>query len=192
MVMKTFDDWAVYADTVKENVSALDVGHALGLDIRKGRCKCPIHNGSDYNCSLSKTKPFYHCFVCGAKGDVIGLVRAIMDMPFPDALRWFNSTFNLQMDIDSSKDEKRLKKAKNALKRKAEQRRFTEHIEKLDYDLYLAVCTAYDRFEKQRDDNRPKRYSEDWNKPFAESFELLPELKENMEYFAIQSTVIKT
>ena len=190
--MKSRDEWAVYADMVKENVSALDVGHALGLDIRKGRCKCPIHNGSDYNCSLSKTKPFYHCFVCGAKGDVIGLVRAIMDMPFPDAIRWFNSTFNLGMDIDSSKDEKRLKKAKNALKRKAEQRRFSEHIEKLDYDLYLAVCTAYNRLEKQRDVNRPKRYSEDWNQPFAEAVELLPELKKYMEYFAIQSTVIRS
>lgn len=190
--MKNFDDWSVYADVVKENVSALEVGHVLGLDIRKGRCKCPIHNGSDYNCSLSETKPLYHCFVCGAKGDVIGLVRTVMGMSFPDVIRWFNSTFNLGMDINAHKDDKRLKSAKNALKCKAEQRRFREHIEKLNYDLYLAVCTAYDRLEKQRDENRPKRYSEDWNKPFTESVELLPELKDYMEYFAIQSTVIRT
>ena len=191
--MKTFDDWAVYADTVKENVSALDVGHALGLDIRKGRCKCPIHGGHDYNCVLYTGNRGFVCHVCKAGGDVIKLVmQTIPGMSFPDAIRWFNSTFDLGMDIDSSKDENRLKKAKNALKRKAEQRRFSEHIEKLDYDLYLAVCTAYNRLEKQRDANRPKRYSEDWNQPFAEAVELLPELKEYMEYFAIQSTVIRS
>ena len=58
--------------------------------------------------------------------------------------------------------------------------------------MYLAVCTAYERMEEQRDLNRPRRYSEDWNDQFAEAVEILPEVRSAMEYFAMESTVIRT
>lgn len=182
---------AVCADIVKENVSALETGKAMGLDIRKGRCKCPIHNGGDYNCSLSRTKSFFHCFSCGAKGDSIELIRHCYGLSFADALRWFNDTFNLGMNIDSPVDEKRLKQAKNRLKRKADTRAFRERIEKLDFDMYLAVCSALNRLESERDANRPQRYSDDWNSTFCDAVAMIPELKEYREYFAIQSTTAR-
>lgn len=190
--MKSHDRTAVFTDIVKSSVTGAETGKALGLDIRKGRCRCPVHNGDGFNCSLSRTKPFFHCFVCGAKGDVFDLVRAVTDMPFPDILTWFNDTFRLGMDIDSPVDEKRLKTAKNRLKRKAEERRFRERIEQLDFDMYLAACTAHDRMEEQRDLNRPRLYSEDWNDQFAVAVEILPEVRSAMEYFAMESTVIRT
>lgn len=190
--MKNHDKWTVYADVVKSNISAAETGKALGLEIRKNRCRCPIHNGDDFNCSLSKSKPLFHCFVCGAKGDVFHLVQAVAGMPFIDALRWFNGTFNLGMDVDSSVDEKRLKKAKNAINRKRERQRFAEHLDRLNFDMYLAVMGAIFRLEEQRDQNRPRRYSDDWNDQFAEAVEMLPELKEYMTYFAIESTVVKS
>ena len=58
--------------------------------------------------------------------------------------------------------------------------------------MYLAVCTAYERMEEQRDLNRPRRDSEDWNDQFAEAVEILPEVRSAMEYFAMESTVIRT
>ena len=138
--MKSKDEWAVYADPVQENVSALDVGRALGLEIRRGRCKCPIHGGHDYNCVLYPGNRGFACHVCKTGGDVIQLVRKIIPgMTFPDALRWFNAMFNLGMDIDSYQTEERLKKAKNALKRKRERARFIEHIDQINYDNPVAM-----------------------------------------------------
>lgn len=192
MKKKTKDEWAVYADTVKENVSALDVGRALGLEIRRGRCKCPIHGGHDYNCVLYPGNRGFACHVCKAGGDVIQLVRkTIPGMTFPDALRWFNAMFNLGMDIDSYQTEERLKKAKNALKRKRERARFIEHIDQINYDIYLKVLDEAIRLQELRDESRPHRYSEEWSRQFCECIELIPEIEEYLTYFAIESTVAK-
>lgn len=189
----TKDALSVMAETVKENVSALDVGAALGLEIRHGRCKCPIHNGGDFNCVLYKGRRGFYCHTCKAGGDVIRLVRETIgtDMPFTDLLRWFNGTFSLGLDIDSKPDKKRFKSAKNALKRKADERRFRERMERADFDMYLAIGTALDRMEKQRDDNRPRRYSDEWNTGFCDAVGVIPEIKKYLDYFAIQSTVVR-
>ena len=190
--MKSKDEWAIYADTVKENVSALDVGRALGLEIRRNRCKCPIHGGHDYNCVLYPGNRGFACHVCKTGGDVIQLVRkTIPGMTFPDALRWFNTMFNLGMNIDSCETEERLKTAKNALKRKREKLQFAERLDRLNYEMYLAVMQAALRLEQQRDENRPRRYTEEWSKSFCEAVELIPEVKEYINYFAMETTVVK-
>jgi len=185
-------DLSVYADMIKESISARDVGKALGLEIRHGRCKCPVHGGHDFNCVLYAGSRGFYCHVCKTGGDVIKLVQQSMNgMQFPDVIRWFNSTFNLGMNIDSSEDETRLKSAKKRLKRKAEQHAFLDRIEKLDFDMLLAIQTALERMEQQRDDNRPRRYSEEWNKAFCNAVEVIPELQEALTHFTIESTVIK-
>ena len=187
--MRNRDQLAVCADYVKENISAIDVGHALGLDIRRGRCKCPIHNGSDYNCALYPGNRGYKCFSCGSVGDVIKLVRSSNPgMTFPDSLRWFNSTFGLGMNIDSPVDEKRLKSAKNSLKRKRDEQAFQERVNKAHYNMYLAVLSLEMRLEEQRDSNRPLRYGDEWNKDFCDAVRLLPEVREYADYFLIKCT----
>lgn len=187
------DQLAICADIVKENVSALDAGRALGLEIRHGRCKCPIHGGHDYNCVLYPGNRGYVCHVCKSGGDVIKLVqRSIPDMSFVDALRWFNGTFGLGMDIDSPIDKKRLKQAKNDLKRKAEERAFQERLERIDFDMCLATDTVLARLEQQRDENRPRRYGEEWNDKFVEAVKLIPEVREMVEYFLMKCTKVKT
>ena len=187
------DQLAVCADIVKENVSALDAGRALGLEIRHGRCKCPIHGGHDYNCVLYPGNRGYFCHVCKASGDSIELVKQTMQgMSFPDVLRWLDSTFNLGLNIDSPVDKKRLKQAKNGLKRKAEERAYQEWLERVDFDMYLAADKALESLEQQRDENRPRRYGEDWNEKFAEAVRLIPEVREMVDYFLMKCTKVKT
>ena len=183
------DQLAVCADIVNENVSAFETGKAMGLDIRKGRCRCPIHNGGDYNCSLSRTTSLFHCFSCGAKGDSIRLIRHCYGLSFVDTLRWFNDTFRLGMDIDTPTDNKRLNQAKKRLKRKADDRAFRERVEQIDFDLLLQMDAVLARLEEQRDRNRPRRYSDDWNQEFCDAVRLIPEVKQCIDYFQMQSTV---
>ena len=53
-------------------------------------------------------KGFYHCFGCGASGDVISLVQALFNLPFRDACAKLNEDFSLGLDIGKhlSKSEK--------------------------------------------------------------------------------------
>ena len=42
----------IAAQTIKDSVSALEAGEAMGLEVRHGRCQCPLHGGQDFNCVL--------------------------------------------------------------------------------------------------------------------------------------------
>ena len=190
--MRNRDQLSVMADIVIENVSAQDVAAAMGWEIRHGRCRCPIHSGGDFNCVMYKGNRGFYCHVCKTGGSVLKLVLSVMpNLSFPDILRWFDSTFNLNLNIDRPMDNRRLKSAKNSLKRKREDRAFRDRVDRLNFDMYLSVCSVLNRLEDQRDQNRPRRYGEEWNDQFCNAVRLIPEVTDAIEYFAIQSTAVK-
>lgn len=53
---------------------------------RAGRAPCPLHGGEHPNLSVQDGKGF-HCFVCDAKGDGVGLVAALTNRDRLDVLR---------------------------------------------------------------------------------------------------------
>lgn len=68
------------------------------LEIRHHRCACPIHIGEDFNFSM--TDHGYKCFVCGASGDVIALVKEICELSTrADAMKKINLDFNLRLPL---------------------------------------------------------------------------------------------
>ena len=92
------------AQTIKDSVSALDTGQAMGLEIRRGRCKCPFHNGKDFNCVLYRGNRGWFCHVCKAGGDVISFAQQYYSMSFKDSIAWFNDTFHLGLDLEGKRD----------------------------------------------------------------------------------------
>jgi DNA primase len=48
---------------------------------------CPFHNEKTASFSVHATRQFYHCFGCGASGDVFSFVQKIENITFPEALR---------------------------------------------------------------------------------------------------------
>jgi DNA primase len=47
---------------------------------------CPFHNEKTPSFTLNEDKGFYHCFGCGAHGDVIGFVMQTEGLSFPEAV----------------------------------------------------------------------------------------------------------
>ena len=47
---------------------------------------CPFHNEKTPSFSVSSDKQFFHCFGCGAGGDVISFVMKIENLDFQDAV----------------------------------------------------------------------------------------------------------
>ena len=190
--MRNRDELSVMADIITENVSAQDVAAAMGWEVRHGRCRCPIHNGGDFNCVMYKGNRGFYCHVCKTGGSVLKLAQSVMpNLSFPDILRWFDSTFSLNLNIDRPMDKRRLKSAKNSLKRKREDRAFRDRVERMDFDMYCLLGVVLNRLEQQRDQNRPRRYGEEWNDQFCDAVRLIPEVTDAIEYFAIQSTAVR-
>ena len=48
---------------------------------------CPFHQEKSPSFKVHATKQFFHCFGCGASGDVIKFVQRIENISFPEALR---------------------------------------------------------------------------------------------------------
>jgi len=42
----------IAAQTIKDTISARNLGQAICIPLRNGRCQCPFHGGKDYNCVL--------------------------------------------------------------------------------------------------------------------------------------------
>jgi len=48
---------------------------------------CPFHQEKTPSFSVHATRQFYHCFGCGASGDVFGFVQKVENITFPEAVR---------------------------------------------------------------------------------------------------------
>ena len=85
------------AEAIRNNVSALEVAKALGLNVdRHGRCSCPFHHGTDRNMKVWGANRGYYCFVCHKGGDCISLVQGVVpECSYLDAMWWVNDTFGL-------------------------------------------------------------------------------------------------
>lgn len=109
------NDLSYAVDAIRQSVSAVDAGTALGLNPdRYGRCACPIHGGKNRNFKLYAGERGFHCFVCGASGDVIKLVRDVNRCSFPEALGWLNSEFALGLDLNHEPDRNAREAARKA------------------------------------------------------------------------------
>lgn len=96
----------------------------------KGMCCCPIHNESHPSCKVYPNNSF-HCFACGANGDVIGLVKSLYSINYREALDKIAKDFGIS-EIISEEERRAIEK-----KQKAEQ-------EKRNYELrQKAIVRTY-------------------------------------------------
>ena len=73
---------------VKESLDIIDVAQHYGVHIVKGnKAHCPFHNDRTPSLSFYEGNRKYHCFSCGAHGDVIDLVQRLLNISSKDALQ---------------------------------------------------------------------------------------------------------
>ena len=71
---------------------------------RKGREHsglCPFHNEKTPSFTVSDEKNFFHCFGCGAHGDVIGYVMRTENLSFPEALERLADEAGIPVPVSS-------------------------------------------------------------------------------------------
>jgi DNA primase len=58
---------------------------------------CPFHGEKTPSFSVHATRQFYHCFGCGASGDVFSFVQKIENITFPEAVRHVALKLNIPL-----------------------------------------------------------------------------------------------
>lgn len=124
------DDLQRFIDELRARVSIADVVGAKVKLTKKGReyqGLCPFHNEKTPSFTVNESKGFYHCFGCGAHGDIIKFEMEANGLPFIDALQKLAHQAGLQMPQLSAKDKKE------------------EDERKSLYEIMETACTFFER-----------------------------------------------
>src|ERR1700744_4486935 len=75
-----------FLDEIRARVPLAEVIQRRTRLVKRGReysGLCPFHNEKSPSFTVNEDKGFFHCFGCGAHGDVIGFVMRIENLGFP-------------------------------------------------------------------------------------------------------------
>ena len=73
---------------------------------------CPFHSEKTPSFSVHVTRQFFHCFGCGASGDVFSFVQKIENITFPEAVRAVAQKLNIPLPKTSYSSPSEAKEAK--------------------------------------------------------------------------------
>ena len=102
-----------FLDEIRARLSLVDyVGKFVKLH-RKGRefwACCPFHREKTPSFSVSDERGYYHCFGCGAHGDIIRFVQEYEKLSFPETVERLAALAGLELPKGSPKEREEAKK----------------------------------------------------------------------------------
>ena len=72
---------------------------------------CPFHNEKTPSFTVNEEKGFFHCFGCGAHGDVIGFVMRADNLSFPEVVERLAEEAGLEVPVSSPEERRRAQEA---------------------------------------------------------------------------------
>ena len=100
-------DLQKFIEELRAKVSIVDVVGTKVKLVRRGReyqACCPFHNEKTPSFTVNEAKGFYHCFGCGAHGDIIKFEMEANGLPFIDALKKLADKAGIEMPKLSHED----------------------------------------------------------------------------------------
>lgn len=94
------DDLQKFLDELRNRVSISElIGEKVKLT-KRGReylGLCPFHQEKTPSFTINESKGFYHCFGCGAHGDIVKFLMDLEGLPFIEAVRKLASRCGLEL-----------------------------------------------------------------------------------------------
>ncbi len=93
-------DLQKFCDELRAKISIVDVVGAKVKLVRKGReyqACCPFHNEKTPSFTVNEAKGFYHCFGCGAHGDIIKFEMEANGLTFIEAVEKLAHKVGMQL-----------------------------------------------------------------------------------------------
>ena len=154
-------------EAVKQTVTTRQAAENYGIDVnRAGKAQCPFHN--DRTPSMKVDKRF-HCFGCGADGDVIDFTAKLYGLDAKSAAEKLAADFQISYTHHKKKDAKKIpvqEKAEKQMYRNLEARCFQV------LSNYLHLLRNWEQ------SYAPNPEYETWHPLFAEALQK----KEHIEY----------
>lgn len=147
-------------EAVKQSVTTRQAAEAYGFKVnRAGMMVCPFHN--DRNPSMKVDRRF-HCFGCGADGDVIDFTARLFGIGVKEAAMKLAEDFSIIYDSRGRASPKESIRARLAQIKDSRQE---------ERDCYLALCDYLHSLHEWKETYAPKPEDSQWHPLFVEALQ---------------------
>lgn len=154
-------------EAVKQSVTTRQAAAAYGLLVnRAGKINCPFHN--DRTPSMKVDRRF-HCFGCGADGDVIDFTAKLYGLDAKSAAEKLAADFQIPYEQSSRKE-----LVKRPVKEKSEEQMYRE----LEAKCFRVLSDYFHRLRHWERAYAPNPEDENWHPLFVEALQK----KDHIEY----------
>lgn len=143
-------------ETVKGAVTTREAAGMYGIEVkRNGMAVCPFHD--DHNPSMKVDKRF-HCFGCGADGDVIDFTSRLYNLSPKEAAEKLAQDFGLVYDSHAPVK-------KQYIRQKTDAQIWKEK----EHHCFLVLADYFHRLREWETEYAPSAQDEEWNDLFVEA-----------------------
>jgi len=161
-------------EVVKQSVSTREAVAFYGIEVkRNGMACCPFHD--DKNPSM-KVDQRFHCFGCGADGDVIDFTAKLFDLSPKEAAEKLAQDFGLIYDSQAPP-------RKRYVRQKIEAQKFREDRQR----CYRVLSDYYYLLKKWEADNSPRTAEEEPHPRFVEAIQKKTYVEYLLDLFLYES-----
>ena len=154
-------------DAVKQSVTTRQAAEMYGLKVhRNNMVSCPFHNDKTPSMKVDNR---FHCFGCGADGDVIDFVSRLYGISSLEAAQKIASDFGIFYDNKLVKA-----KPKKVVRKKSNAQIYTEAEQR----CFRVLSDYYHLLKKWEHDYAPNKEDEIWHPLFVEALQE----KSHLEY----------
>lgn len=154
-------------DAVKQSVTTRQAAEMYGLKIsRNNMASCPFHNDKTPSMKVDRR---FHCFGCGADGDVIDFVSRLYGISSLEAAQKAASDFGISYDRKNKKEA-----SKKAVRKKSDAQIYAE----AEQSCFRVLSDYYHLLRKWEKDYVPSMEDEMWHPLFVEALQK----KSHLEY----------
>ena len=150
-------------ETVKSSVTTRQAAEYYGIKVdRSGKACCIFHN--DRHPSM-KVDERYHCFSCGADGDVIDFAARLFGIGLREAAQRLAADFNITYEQQHTGN--KISEAKRARPRRSLMQRLKTYQD----ENYRILCSYYHLLRQWDAEYAPKPEDEDWHPLYLEAIQ---------------------
>ena len=161
-------------EAVKQSVSTREAAAFYGIEVkRNGMACCPFHD--DKNPSM-KVDQRFHCFGCGADGDVIDFTAKLFDLSPKEAAEKLAQDFGLIYDSQAPP-------RRRYVRQKTEAQKFREDRQR----CYRVLSDYYYLLKKWEADNSPRTPEEEPHPRFVEAIQKKAYVEYLLDLFLYES-----
>ena len=161
-------------EAVKQSVSTREAAAFYGIEVkRNGMACCPFHD--DKNPSM-KVDQRFHCFGCGADGDVIDLTAQLYNLSLKEAAEKLAQDFGLIYDSQAPP-------RRRYVRQKTEAQQFREDRQR----CYRVLSDYYYLLKKWEADNSPRTLEEEPHPRFVEAIQKKAYVEYLLDLFLYES-----